>query len=165
MKLQLTVNGVEDEIEILAPPPDCRFRLRDSAERRAQVATLEPGVYFVLTDGRGYEAYVEETHAGLVVSVAGYRFEIEAHDPRRWSRKSARRGAEGVQTLASPMPGRVVRVLTAPGDMVEAGQGIVVVEAMKMQNEMKAARAGKVRSVAATEGATVAAGEILATIE
>jgi len=63
------------------------------------------------------------------------------------------------------MPGKVVRVLVAPGDSVEAGQGIAVVEAMKMQNEMKAARAGKVLSVPAKEGATVAAGEVLATIE
>ena len=90
---------------------------------------------------------------------------IETRDPRRWSRKSAGLGREGVQTVASPMPGKVVRVLIAPGDEVAAGQGLVVVEAMKMQNEMKAVRSGKVRSVAATEGATVAAGEVLATIE
>ena len=64
----------------------------------------------------------------------------------------------------APMPGKVVRVLVAPGDAVEADQGIVVVEAMKMQNELKAPRAGRVISVAAKEGATVAAGETLATI-
>jgi biotin carboxyl carrier protein len=63
------------------------------------------------------------------------------------------------------MPGKVVRVLVAAGDPVEAGQGIAVVEAMKMQNEMKAPRAGKVLSVPAKEGDTVAAGEVLATIE
>ena len=63
------------------------------------------------------------------------------------------------------MPGKVVRVLVAPGDQVEAGQGLVVVEAMKMQNEMKASLAGRVATVPAREGATVAAGEVLATIE
>jgi biotin carboxyl carrier protein len=63
------------------------------------------------------------------------------------------------------MPGKVVRVLAAPGDEVVAGQGIVVVEAMKMQNELKANRTGRVLSVAAKEGATVNAGELLATIE
>ena len=62
------------------------------------------------------------------------------------------------------MPGKVVRVLAAPGDAVEAGQGILVVEAMKMQNVMKAVRAGKVLTVSAKEGATVIAGETLATI-
>ena len=63
------------------------------------------------------------------------------------------------------MPGKVVRVLVAQGDQVEAGQGLVIVEAMKMQNELKAPRAGKVVAVAAAAGATVNAGEILATIE
>jgi biotin carboxyl carrier protein len=165
MKLLLTINGAEDRIDILTPGPACRFQMGDSVERGAHVETPEPGVYSVLMDGRSYDAYVEETPAGVVVSIDGFRFEIEARDPRRWSRKSARRGAEGIQTIASSMPGKVVRVLVAPGDSVEAGQGIAVVEAMKMQNEMKAARAGKVLSVPAKEGATVAAGEVLATIE
>jgi biotin carboxyl carrier protein len=165
MKLLLTINGAEDRIDILAPAPACRFQMGDSAERAAHVETPEPGVYSVLMDGRSYDAYVEETPAGLVVSIDGFRFEIEARDPRRWSRKSAGRGGEGIQTIASSMPGKVVRVLVSPGDSVEAGQGIAVVEAMKMQNEMKASRAGKVLSVPAKEGATVAAGEVLATIE
>ena len=74
-------------------------------------------------------------------------------------------GAEGLQTVVAPMPGKIVRVLIAPGDAVETGQGLIVVEAMKMQNEIKATRAGRVLSVAVKEGATVSAGEILATIE
>jgi len=115
-------------------------------------------------EGRCYDARVEETAAGLVVVIDGFRFEIEVRDPRRWSRKTGTHGGEGVQTLAAPMPGKVVRVLAAPGDMVEAGQGILVVEAMKMQNEMRAARAGRILGVTVKEGATVAAGEILATI-
>ena len=164
MKLALTINGVERAIDILAPAPACRFQLGDSAERSAHVETPEPGVYSVLMDGRSYDAYVEETPNGLVVSLQGHRFEIEARDPRRWSRKAAGRGGEGVQTIASPMPGKVVRVLVAAGDVVLAGQGIAVVEAMKMQNEMKAPRAGKVLSLPAKEGATVAAGEVLAMI-
>ena len=63
------------------------------------------------------------------------------------------------------MPGKVIRVLAAPGDEVAAGQGIVVVEAMKMQNELKSTRKGKVLRIAVNEGATVGAGELLATIE
>jgi len=164
MKLALITNGAERGIEILAPAPACRFRLGDDPERSAQVEVPEPGVYSVLMDGRSYEARVEERPGGLVVVIDGYRFEIEVRDPRRWSRKAGGAGAEGVQSIAAPMPGKVVRVLVAPGDTVEAGQGLVVVEAMKMQNEMKASRAGRVLSVAVKEGATVAAGEVLATI-
>jgi biotin carboxyl carrier protein len=164
MKLELTIDGGEERIEILSPQPDCRFRLGAGPERSAQVEMPEPGVYSVLMDGCSYEASVTSTPAGLVVVIDGYRFEIDARDPRRLARRAGGRGAEGVQTIAAPMPGKVVRVLATAGDAVEAGQGLVVVEAMKMQNEMKAPRAGKVLSLPAREGATVAAGEVLATI-
>jgi biotin carboxyl carrier protein len=99
-----------------------------------------------------------------VVTVNGFRYEIEVRDPRRWSRQSRGGSHAGAQDIKAPMPGKVVRVLVAVGDAVEAGQGIVVVEAMKMQNEMKAPRAGKVIAIAAKAGATVTAGDVLATV-
>ncbi|HYW45339.1 MAG TPA: biotin/lipoyl-containing protein [Bryobacteraceae bacterium] len=166
MKLSLTINGAEDAIEILAPAPDCRFRIGGEDARDAQVEAPEPGVYSVLMDGRSYDARVEQTAAGaIVVVIDGYRFEVEVRDPRRWTPKAGGRGGDGAQNLTAPMPGKVVRVLAAAGDVVEAGQGVVVVEAMKMQNEIKAPRAGRVIAVPAKEGATVAAGDVLATIE
>ena len=165
MKLDITIDGIPERIEILSPAPACRFRLGETAERVADVATPEPGVYSVALDGRIYEARIEENPGGLVVVIDGFRFAIEARDPRRMARRPGAPGREGVDTVTAPMPGKVVRVLVAPGDAVEAGQGLVVVEAMKMQNEMKAARAGRVAAVPAREGATVAAGEALAVIE
>ena len=164
MKLKVTVNGTSREIEILAPAPACRFRIDGGAERIADVVLPEPGLYSILLDGRSYDVQVERTPQRLIVAVRGHRFEIEVHDPRRWSRQSGRRSGEDVETVTAPMPGKVVRVLVGAGDAVEPGQGILVVEAMKMQNEMKATRAGRVISVTVNEGATVAAGEILATI-
>ena len=165
MKLELKIDGVDQPIELLRNGPDCRFRLGETPERAAHVETPEPGMYSVLLDGMSYDTSVEEAPTGLVVVVDGHRFEIEVRDPRRWTRGSGAAGAEGLQTILSPMPGKVVRVLIAPGDAVETGQGLIVVEAMKMQNEMKATRAGRVLSVTVREGATVSAGEILATIE
>jgi biotin carboxyl carrier protein len=166
MKLSFTLNGgAEDQIEFLSPAPDCRFRLGDGPVRAAQVEVPEPCVYSILMDGRSYEARVEEHPGMLVVVIDGYRFEIDVRDPRRLRRGAAGRGADGVQTITAPMPGKVVRVLVAPGDAVEAGQGLLVVEAMKMQNELKAQRAGKVLTISTREGATVAPGEALATIE
>jgi biotin carboxyl carrier protein len=156
MKLDLIVNGREERIEISAS----RFRIGDGPEREASVETPQPGVYSVLLDGRSYQARVEEG----VVTVNGFRFEMEVRDPRRWSRQSRGGAHAGAQNIKASMPGKVVRVLVAVGDAVEAGQGIVVVEAMKMQNEMKAARAGKVVEIAAKAGATVTAGEVLATV-
>ncbi len=169
MKLALTIDGREDTIEILSRPgghsPACRFQLGDTPAREANVETPEPGVYSVLLDGRSYDAFVEDTPTGMVVTIEGYRFEIEARDPRRWSRKTSGAGADTVQSILSPMPGKVVRVLVAAGDPVVPGQGIVVVEAMKMQNELKSNRTGLVLTVPAKEGATVTAGELLATLE
>jgi len=76
-------------------------------------------------------------------------------------------GAAGVgpQKVTAPMPGKVVRVLVKPGDEVKAKQGLVVVEAMKMENELKAARAGRVRDVLASEGRSVDAGAVLVIVE
>jgi biotin carboxyl carrier protein len=162
MKLILAVNGAEKEIEILAPAPEWCFRV-DGVERQALVTRVEPGVYSILLDGRVYEACMDHAGQCLVVLVAGERFEVEVRDPRSWSRKSVA-GSPGVATLSAPMPGKVVRVLVAVGDPVEAGQGLVVVEAMKMQNEIKAPRSGQVVSLTVREGATVAAGELLAAI-
>jgi biotin carboxyl carrier protein len=156
MKLDLMVNGREECIEI----SNGRFRIGDGPEQEANVETPQPGVYSVLLDGRSYQARVEEG----VVTVNGFRYEIEVRDPRRWSRQSRGGSHAGAQDIKAPMPGKVVRVLVAVGDAVEAGQGIVVVEAMKMQNEMKAPRAGKVIAIAAKAGATVTAGDVLATV-
>src|ERR1700683_963234 len=144
MKLDLIINGREECIEISAGG----FRIGDGLEREASVETPQPGVYSVCLDGRSSQARVEEG----VVTVNGFRYEIEVRDPRRWSRQSRGRAHAGAQNVKAPMPGKVVRVLVAMGDAVEDGQGIVVVEAMKMQNEMKAPRAGKVIAVAAKEG-------------
>jgi biotin carboxyl carrier protein len=164
MKLELKIDSAAEHMEILAPAPQCRFRIGDGPELAADVEMPEPGVYSILLDGRSYEARVEETPSALVVVLDGHRFEIEVRDPRRLVRKGAGAGTDGVQTIAAPMPGKMVRVLVAVGDEVAAGQGLMVVEAMKMQNEMKSPRAGKVLSLSAREGATVTAGEILATI-
>ncbi len=164
MKLNLKVNGADRAIEILSPAPACRFRFDGGVECAADVVVPEPGLYSILLDGRSYDVQVERTPRHLIAVVDGHRFEIEVRDPRRWSGRSTHQGGDAVQIVAAPMPGKVVRVLVAPGDAVESGQGVLVVEAMKMQNEMKAARAGRVISVTVKEGATVAAGDVLATI-
>ena len=106
-------------------------------------------------DGRSYEARVEEQPGRPGRGDRGRRFEIDVRDPRRWSRERRAGAWRGPAKRAAPMPGKVVRVLVAAGDQCEAGQGLVVVEAMKMQNEMKAPRDGRVVYVPAREGATV----------
>jgi biotin carboxyl carrier protein len=139
----------------------CRFRAESEEEKTADIVQVEPGVYSALSGRRSYEARID----GDRISIGGRSFRAEVLDPRRWSRERNHSKGEGRQNIVATMPGRVVRVLVSAGDQVEAGQGIVVVEAMKMQNEMKAVRAGRVATLAAVAGTTVNAGEILAAIE
>jgi biotin carboxyl carrier protein len=134
---------------------------RESQEKMAEIRLVEPGVYSIIAGGSSYEARVKDG----AVEIGGRSFAVEARDPRRWNRERNHARAEGRQNIVAAMPGKVVRVLVAAGDEVAAGQGIMVVEAMKMQNEMKAPRAGKVVSLAAAAGATVKAGDVLASIE
>ncbi len=155
------VDGREIRLDLKQDGETYRFRVESEVERAAEVRQVEPGVYSVLVGGRSYQVRIE----GAVVSIAGQSFRVEVIDPRRWNRDRNHQIAEGLQNITASMPGKVVRVLVAQGDHVEAGQGILVVEAMKMQNEMKAVKAGRVATMAAVAGATVNAGEILATIE
>jgi biotin carboxyl carrier protein len=137
----------------------------DGRNIEADVARISPGVYSILLGGRSLEATVEETAEGLLVSVAGREFQIEITDPRSWRR---RRGGsielEGRQQVAAPMPGKIVSILAAQGQKIEAGQGLMVIEAMKMQNEIRSPKSGTVERLLAQEGQTVGAGEILAVI-
>lgn len=163
MKLRLTINGQDKDIEVAPPGEEYSFRY-DNVERTANLAVVRPGVYSILIDGRSYDARLERTGHHVSVAIGGNDFEVEIRDPRQWSPKPAPAG-HGIATLASPMPGKVVRVLVEAGDRVKAGQGILVIEAMKMQNEIKTPRSGIVVSLAVREGATVTPGETLATIE
>lgn len=127
----------------------------------ATLTETEPGVYSVIVDGVSCEARV----LGNEITIAGHRFTFEIDDPRRWKRSSGAAGGHGHANITAPMPGKVVRILAAAGDEVTAGQGIVVVEAMKMQNELKAPRAGRIASIDCKENDSVNAGGILAVIE
>lgn len=130
-----------------------------------QISEVEPGLYSILDGTRSFEARVSRNHAGFVVDLDGRVIEFELEDPRELRKGARHHGRHGRAEIAAPMPGKVVRVLVAPGDTVEEGQGLVVVEAMKMQNEMKAPKDGKVIAVAAKEGASITAGQVLVTLE
>jgi biotin carboxyl carrier protein len=129
------------------------------------VKEVEPGVYSVLVEGRSFEVRAVSMPDGLHVHVGGRQFSVEVHDLRDASRLSRAATGSGRQNISTPMPGKVVRMLVREGDEVEAGQGLVIVEAMKMQNEMKASRAGRVVEVRVRGGETVGAGDTLVVLE
>jgi biotin carboxyl carrier protein len=98
--------------------------------------------------------------------IAGRRYEFVVDDPRSLrGRRAKEDGATGPRAVKAPMPGRVVRVLVSEGDEVVEQQGVVVIEAMKMQNELKVPKAGRIAKVAVTVDTTVSAGEVLIIVE
>jgi biotin carboxyl carrier protein len=116
----------------------------------------------VLLNGRSYRV---SKGAGTEIWVNGSRLSMEVFDPRNLRPGQGVSANHGRQEIAASMPGKVIRVLVAAGETVEEGQGLVVVEAMKMQNEMKSPKSGRVAEVRARPDATVAAGEILIVVE
>ena len=128
--------------------------------KKTDIVETEPGVYSVLTDGKSFEARVE----GWEVIIGGLRFPFEIEDPRKWKRSSSSGDTHGRASLTAVMPGKIVRILVSIGDEVKAGQGIMVIEAMKMQNELKAPRDGRVTAIEVKENDSVNAGAPLATI-
>jgi biotin carboxyl carrier protein len=169
VKLLTSVDGRAGELSLRRDGDRCSFTYRTEAgdliEREASVLEVEPGIYSILMDGISYEVKVVTGPAGYYVDLDGERSVVEVQDPRSASRRGASGLRDGRQNVSAPMPGRIVRVLVNEGAEVEAGAGLVVVEAMKMQNEMKAPKSGRVVAVKASEGDTVAAGEVLVTIE
>ena len=150
MKWQIVVDGRVADIH------------KDQLESAIEV---EPGVYSVLIEGRSFEIRVLPRGAASIVEAEGRRFNVEVRDPRNASRSSRSALGGGRQNVTAPMPGKIIRVLVNNGDAVESGQGLVVVEAMKMQNDMKAPRAAQVIEVRVGDGDTVAAGETLVVLE
>jgi biotin carboxyl carrier protein len=123
-------------------------------------------VLSLLIDGHSYEIKREQTATDLHLWVGSTRFVVELRDPRSLrSRQKAAGDEKGPRKIVAPMPGRVVRVLVAENSEVEAGQSIVVVEAMKMQNEIKSPKKGVVKKISTIPGAAVNPGDVLAIVE
>jgi biotin carboxyl carrier protein len=127
---------------------------------------VSPTELSLIFDGRAYRCLLDRTATAEAVVILGKRYPFTVEDPRALrSRKARGAGAGGPLEIKSNMPGRVLRIITREGDEVAQGQGLLVVEAMKMQNEMKTPRAGRVRRITVKEGDTVSAGQLLAVVE
>jgi biotin carboxyl carrier protein len=166
MKFEIIINGAGRSVEFSA--------LRDGVSRvmfsvdgrpvEADAIRISPGGYSILIGGRSLEVTAEHASNGLLLRTNGREYQVEVIDPRSWRRgRGAGIELEGRQQLVAPMPGKIVRVLVAVGEKVDAGQALLVIEAMKMQNEIRSPKTGSVERLA-HEGQTVKAGEVLAIV-
>jgi biotin carboxyl carrier protein len=139
----------------------------DGQAVNADAVEIVPNALSLLLDGQSYEVRLSPSLDGVLKIQTGLQeFTAEVADPRAWrGRRHGALVAEGRQQVFAPMPGKVIRVLVQAGDRVEAGQGLLVVEAMKMQNEIRSPKGGTVERLHVKEGQPVNAGDVLASVE
>ena len=170
MKLRAAISDNEYDLSLDLVAGLARAAI-DGRHYEIDVREVGQGQYLLASGGKIYKCRVERDRyssqeGAFAVTLRGREHNVVIVDPKRL--RSGQRSAAhhtGAAQIVSPMPGKIVRILTAAGASVAAGDGIIVVEAMKMQNEMKAPKAGVVVSINVEEGATVNAGDVLAVIE
>lgn len=135
----------------------------DGETSAADAIEIAPNTFSVLVEGQSQEVRVTPAGDGKLNLQSGqFEFTAEVIDPRSWrGRRHGGVEAEGRQQIVAPMPGKVVRLLVKAGDAVEAGQGLLVVEAMKMQNDIRSPKTGTVERIFVTEGQAVNASDVL----
>lgn len=165
MLYDVTTDGKDYRLEL--ERSDGRWRCRlDGQEIQMDAVLARHDVLSILIGGKAYEIKRERTATDMHLWVGSARHAVELRDPR--SLRSRRAGIgddKGARKLIASMPGKVVRVLLPEKALVEAGQGVLVVEAMKMQNEIKSPKKGIVQRIVADEGVAVNAGDVLAIVE
>lgn len=168
MKLHATIADVELSIE-LRRDGERLFANVDGREYELEAQQSASSVMLRTVAGKVFDCRVEGTPSSgesVNVFVGAREYAVTLTDPKRLRGAAAAGGqADGVARIIAPMPGKVVRLLVEQGEHVEAGAGVIVVEAMKMQNEMKAPKAGVVTTLNASLGMTVNGGDVLAVIE
>ena len=166
MKYEVLLAGKTREVELARVSDQWKFSL-DGKELDASVLEVAPNTFSVLLNGESHQIRVAPRADGTLILYSGFgEYPAEVNDPRVWrGRRHGTLEAEGRQQITAPMPGKVIRLLVNEGDAVQAGQGLLVVEAMKMQNEIRSPKNGKVEKLLAKENQAVNAGDILAWVE
>lgn len=166
MSYLATIGGREVKVEVREIGVNRYQVILDGKEHVVDAQQVQPGLWSILRDFRSFEVDLhrrEEEYEALIDGDC-YRLEI-ASEQRRALARSGGKGAAGKAMVTSPMPGKVVKILVAVGEEVKAEQGVIVVEAMKMENELKTSVAGKVKEIFVEEGEVVEAGARLVYVE
>jgi len=164
MKYEVSISGKTRIVEFARNGDGWQAKL-DGEAGVADVVETAPNTFSILVAGQSHQVFLTPaSDRRLELETGGFAFSAEVIDPRSWRGRHGGVEAEGRQQIAAPMPGKVVRLLVKAGDAVEAGQGLLVVEAMKMQNEIRSPKRGTVERVLVAEGQAVNAGETLCVV-
>ena len=165
MRYDITIDGKNFRVELTAAEGHWQCRL-DGQEVQVDAVFIGNDVLSLLREGKVHEIRRERMPNGWQLWLHGSGYAVEVRDPRSLGARRKKAGDEsGPRKVVASMPGKVVRVLVSENAEVEAGQGIVVVEAMKMQNEIKSPKKGIVQKLIAVVGKNVNAGDVLAIVE
>jgi biotin carboxyl carrier protein len=165
MKFTAIVQGERVELEFKWVGTNTIEVEIDGRKYTAEARVVEPGVFWLNWNHQSLELAVTQDTDSYMVSWQGRRIPVEIVDPRAALRRAAQHGQAGVVELRAPMPGKIVKILAGEGAEVHANQGILVMEAMKMQNEIKSPKQGVVKKLSVTEGAAVNSGDLLVIVE
>jgi biotin carboxyl carrier protein len=164
MLLEATVDGRRVSVEVRAIAEGYAVLL-DGRSFSVDARPAGGDTMSLIMDGRSHLATLARRPGGYTVHLRGDTFEVDLAEAERTEGPVARRAPSGPLRVTAPMPGRLVRVLVEKGQEVQAGQGLVVMEAMKMENELRAARAGRVAEVHARERQAVETGALLVVLD
>jgi biotin carboxyl carrier protein len=164
MLYDVTIDGKNYRLELNHSEGQWLCRL-DGQQVEVDAVLVRPDVLSLRIGNRAYEVKSERVADELYLWVGSAHFAAEVRDPRSLQSRSRAADDHGPRKIVAPMPGKVVRLLVRDGDQVEPGAGVVVVEAMKMQNEIKSPKKGTVQKILVSAGSAVNAGDVLAIIE
>jgi len=166
VKLDIEIDGKSHRVDLTQDRETGLWKVQlDGQPVEADAHFIRPGVLSLLLEGRAHRIVLDADLAEPALHLDEHRIAWQADDPRSFQRRRRHAAAHGPVALKASMPGRVVRVLVERGAHVAAHQGVVVIEAMKMQNELKSPKEGRVTDLRVIPGDTVTAGEVLAVIE
>jgi biotin carboxyl carrier protein len=166
-ELIITAEGRERTVTVDGPSPDGRFRVWvDGAEQAVDARALRPGTWSVVLDGRSYVVDLDRRRNGIAASVGDSEAMLRVEDAlhKRLAAAAGTRTTTRGESIRAPIAGKVVKVLVALGDHVAAGAAVIVLEAMKMENELAAERGGMVSAIHKAAGQAVDTGDLLVEI-
>jgi biotin carboxyl carrier protein len=164
MTYDVTIDGKNYRLELTRDADRWSCRV-DGRAVEVDAVLARPDVLSLRIGSLAYEVKYERVAGETYLSVGSERFATEVGDPRSLRGRARAVDDQGPKKLTAPMPGKVVRVLVSQGAEVEAGAGVLVVEAMKMQNEIKSPKKGTIQKILVNAGTAVNAGDVLAIVE
>ncbi len=163
-ELIVTADGRERAVTVEGPLSDARFRITiDGTERLVDARSVRPGTWSLVIDGASYVVDLDRRRGAIAATVGASEAMLVVEDAmhKRLASATGARSAASGEAIRAPIAGKVVKILVSVGEAVQAGTPVIVLEAMKMENELVAERGGTVAQITKSAGQAVETGDLL----